>query len=104
MNCLLTRSYQEQSIHTRWSITKPIAEPTSFSFPSHHLSGGAAMVWQAICGKPSSSLCHWVEIPWCAGATALPSIDKAWSFGEKQALLFWGGDPLYLSYWMRQPA
>ncbi len=37
--------------------------------------------------------------------TALPSIDrKAWvpSVEETDALLVWGGDPLYLSYWMRQ--
>ncbi|HEY8734392.1 MAG TPA: Type 1 glutamine amidotransferase-like domain-containing protein [Puia sp.] len=37
--------------------------------------------------------------------TALPSIDKkAWvpSVENADALLFWGGDPLYLSYWMRE--
>ena len=37
--------------------------------------------------------------------TALPSIDEdAWipMVQETDALLVWGGDPLYLSYWMRQ--
>ena len=37
--------------------------------------------------------------------TALPSIDDdAWvpTVQETDALLVWGGDPLYLSYWMRQ--
>jgi dipeptidase E len=37
--------------------------------------------------------------------TALPSIaDEAWipTVQETDALLVWGGDPLYLSYWMRQ--
>jgi dipeptidase E len=37
--------------------------------------------------------------------TALPSLDKkAWvpSVEEADALLVWGGDPLYLSYWMHQ--
>jgi dipeptidase E len=37
--------------------------------------------------------------------TALPSIaDDAWipSVQETDALLVWGGDPLYLSHWMRQ--
>jgi dipeptidase E len=36
--------------------------------------------------------------------TALPSIaDEAWipTVQETDALLVWGGDPLYLSYWMR---
>ena len=37
--------------------------------------------------------------------TALPSIDrKAWvpSVEEADALLVWGGDPVYLSYWIQQ--
>jgi dipeptidase E len=37
--------------------------------------------------------------------TALPSVDKkAWvpSVEEADALLVWGGDVVYLSYWMRQ--
>ncbi len=37
--------------------------------------------------------------------TALPSIDDdAWipTVQETDALLVWGGDPLYLSHWMRQ--
>jgi dipeptidase E len=37
--------------------------------------------------------------------TALPSIDdEAWipMVQETDALLVWGGDPLYLSHWMRQ--
>jgi dipeptidase E len=37
--------------------------------------------------------------------TALPSIDgDAWipTVQEADALLVWGGDPLFLSYWMRQ--
>ena len=37
--------------------------------------------------------------------TALPSIaDDAWipTVRETDALLVWGGDPLYLSHWMRQ--
>lgn len=37
--------------------------------------------------------------------TALPSIDrKVWvtTVEEADALLVWGGDPIYLAYWMRQ--
>jgi dipeptidase E len=37
--------------------------------------------------------------------TALPSIsEKVWApmVEETDALLVWGGDPLYLSHWMRQ--
>jgi dipeptidase E len=64
------------------------------------------MAWQAICGKSPSSLCQlgWKSLG-LLELTALPSIDKkAWvpSVENTDALLFWGGDPLYLSYWMRR--
>jgi dipeptidase E len=64
------------------------------------------MAWQAICGKAESPLCQlgWKSLG-VLELTALPSIDrKAWvpSVEEADALLVWGGDPVYLSYWMRQ--
>ena len=46
-----------------------------------------------------------LEIVGVLELTALPSVDKkAWvpSVEEADALLVWGGDVLYLSYWMRQ--
>jgi hypothetical protein len=64
------------------------------------------MAWQAICGKARSPLC---ELGWKSlgvlELTALPSIsEKVWvpMVEETDALLVWGGDPLYLSHWMRQ--
>jgi dipeptidase E len=64
------------------------------------------MAWQAISGKAKSPL---AELGWKSlgvlELTALPSIDKiAWipMVEETDALLVWGGDPVYLAYWMRQ--
>jgi dipeptidase E len=64
------------------------------------------MAWKAISGQAPSPLSQlgWKSLG-VLELTALPSIDKkAWvpAVGETDALLFWGGDPLYLSYWMRQ--
>ena len=46
-----------------------------------------------------------LEVVGSAGLTALPSIKKEhWvaAVEEVDALLVWGGSPLYLCYWMRQ--
>jgi dipeptidase E len=89
-------------------LGKPIAESNALFIPTaiYPFPRGAGMAWQAICGKASSPLC---ELGWKSlgvlELTALPSIDKkAWvpSVEETDALLVWGGDPVYLSYWMRQ--
>ncbi len=57
-------------------------------------------------GEASSPLCGlgWKSLG-VLELTALPSIDdEAWipTVQETDALLVWGGDPLYLSHWMRQ--
>ena len=64
------------------------------------------MAYRAICGKAPTPLC---ELGWKSlgllELTALPSIDRnAWvpSVEETDALLVWGGDPLFLSYWMNE--
>lgn len=89
-------------------LGKPIAEsnaifiPTAmYSYPRH-----AAMAWRAFGGKSRSPLC---ELGWKSldvlELTALPTIDeKDWIpiVEETDALLVWGGDPVYLAYWMRQ--
>jgi dipeptidase E len=68
------------------------------------------MAWRAICGKGGGKgggpLCGlgWKSLG-VLELTALPSIDDdAWipTVQETDALLVWGGDPLYLSHWMRQ--
>jgi dipeptidase E len=89
-------------------LGKPIAESSALFIPTaiYPFPRGAHMAWQAICGEAPSPFC---ELGWKSlgvlELTALPSIDKkAWgpSVEEADALLVWGGDPLYLSYWMRQ--
>ncbi|HWK06595.1 MAG TPA: Type 1 glutamine amidotransferase-like domain-containing protein [Puia sp.] len=111
MNFLLTSAgIKNKSIHNALVdlLGKPIAESNALFIPTaiYPFPGGAGMAWQAICGKASSPLCQlgWKSLG-VLELTALPSIDKkAWvpSVEETDALLFWGGDPLYLSYWMRQ--
>jgi dipeptidase E len=89
-------------------LGKPIAESNALFIPTaiypHPRSPG--MAWQAICGKAKSPLC---ELGWKSlgvlELTALPSIKKEYwvpSVEEADALLVWGGDVLYLCYWMRQ--
>jgi dipeptidase E len=89
-------------------LGKPIAESSALFIPTaiYPFRGGAGMAYQAISGKAHSPL---AQLGWKSlgvlELTALPSIDrKAWvpSVEEADALLVWGGDPVYLSYWMRQ--
>jgi dipeptidase E len=68
---------------------------------------GAGHAWRFISGRePRTPMC---ELGWKSVGvlelTALPSIDRErWTrmLQEADALLVGGGDPLYLSYWMRQ--
>jgi len=89
-------------------LGKPIAECNALFIPTaiYPFPGGPGMAWRAVSGKAKSPLTHlgWKSLG-LLELTALPSIDKkTWlpSVEETDALLFWGGDPLYLSYWMRQ--
>ena len=111
MRLLLTSSgISNPSIHDALVglLGKPIAESNALFIPTaiYPHPGSAFMAWQAICGKAKSPLC---ELGWKSlgvlELTALPSIDKNdWvpSVEEADALLVWGGDVLYLCYWMRQ--
>jgi dipeptidase E len=111
MHLLLTSSgIKNKSIHDALVhlLGKPIAESNALFIPTaiYPFPGGAGMAWQAMVGKSASSLCQlgWKSLG-VLELTALPSIDKkAWipSVENTDALLFWGGDPLYLSYWMRE--
>lgn len=98
-------------------LDKPIAESSALFVPTaiypfaggagiYPFAGGAGMAWRAISGKAKSPLC---ELGWKSlgvlELTALPSIkDDAWvpMLQETDTLLVWGGDVLYLCYWMRQ--
>jgi dipeptidase E len=109
MKLLLTSSgISNPSIHHALVdlLGKPIAESNALFVPTgiYPFSVGAAMAYKAVCGKVSTPLC---ELGWKSlgllELTALPSIDRnAWvpSVEETDALLVWGGDPLFLSYWM----
>lgn len=89
-------------------LGKPIAESSALIIPTaiYPFPGGAAGAYRLIRGLVASPLC---ELGWKSlgvlELTALPSIaDDTWipTVREADALLVWGGDPLYLSYWMRQ--
>ena len=88
-------------------LGKPIAESSALMIPTaiYPFPGGGEMAWQAICGKARSPLC---DLGWKSlgvlELTALPSIkEESWvpTLRETDALLVWGGDVLYLCYWMR---
>ena len=89
-------------------LGKPIAESSALFIPTgiYPFPGGGRMAWDEMCGKARTPLCQlgWKSLG-LLELTALSSIDKkAWvpSVEETDALLVWGGDPLYISYWMRQ--
>jgi dipeptidase E len=111
MKLLLTSSgISNRSIHNALVdlLGKPIAESNALFIPTaiYPFPGGPRMAGQAICGQAKSPLSQlgWKSLG-VLELTALPSIDKkVWvpSVEEADALLVWGGDVLYLSYWMRQ--
>ena len=111
MRLLLTSAgIKNTSIHNALVelLGKPIAESSALIIPTaiYPFPGGAGMAWRAICGSAESPLCGlgWKSLG-VLELTALPSIaDEAWmpTVQETDALLVWGGDPLYLSHWMRQ--
>jgi dipeptidase E len=107
MRLLLTSSgISNTSIHNALEelLGKPIADSSALIIPTaiYPFPGGARMAWRAISG-PLCAL-GWKSLG-VLELTALPSIDdEAWipTVRETDALLVWGGDPLYLSHWMRQ--
>jgi dipeptidase E len=89
-------------------LGKPIAESNALFIPTaiYPFPRGAGMAWQAICGKSAAPLCQlgWKSLG-LLELTALSSIDReTWvpAVEEADAILVWGGDVLYLSYWMQQ--
>jgi dipeptidase E len=89
-------------------LGKPIAGANALFIPTaiYPFPGGPGMAWQAICGKASSQLAGlgWKSLG-ILELTALPSIDEAaWvpTVRDADAVLVWGGDPLFLANWMRR--
>ena len=89
-------------------LGKPISESSALCIPTgvQPFPGGPAHVYRFISGSAPSPMC---ELGWKSlgvlELTALPSIKEAhWipEVEETDALLVWGGSPLYLCYWMRR--
>ena len=89
-------------------LNKPIAESNALFIPTaiYPFPGGPVMAWRALSGQASAPLC---ELGWKSlgilELTALPSIEEAaWvpTVRDADALLVWGGDPLFLASWMRR--
>lgn len=89
-------------------LGKPIAESRALVIPTaiYPFPGGADHAWEAICGRAKSPFAGlgWKSLG-VLELSVLPSIDKeCWvsAVQETDALLVWGGDPVFLAYWMRQ--
>jgi dipeptidase E len=110
MKLLLTSSgVSNTSIHNSLVelLGKPIAESSALIIPTaiYPFPGGGTSAYRFITGSASGHVC---DLGWKSlgvlELTALPSIaDEAWipAVQETDAVLVWGGDPLYLSHWMR---
>jgi dipeptidase E len=88
-------------------LGKPIAESSALFVPTgiYPFPGGGGNAFRVISGNAKSPLC---DLGWKSlgvlELTALPSIEEeVWvtAVREADALLVWGGDPVYLSYWMK---
>ncbi|GAA1624426.1 peptidase E [Kribbella alba] len=111
MRALLTSAgIKNSSIHDALVdlLGKPIAESNALFVPTaiYPFPGGAGMAWQAISGKAPSQLCQlgWKSLG-ILELSVLPSIEEAaWvpTVRDADALLVWGGDPLFLANWMRR--
>ncbi|GAA1852153.1 Type 1 glutamine amidotransferase-like domain-containing protein [Asanoa iriomotensis] len=111
MRALLTSSgIKNGSIHDALVdlLGKPIAEANALFIPTaiYPFPGGAGAAWRAITGQGPSPLAGlgWKSLG-VLELTALPSIEEAaWvpTVQEADALLVWGGDPLFLANWMRR--
>ena len=89
-------------------LGKPIAESDALCIPTgiQPFPGGPSHVYQFITATNSGPMCGlgWKSLG-VLELTALPSIkDEYWmsAVRETDALLVWGGSPMYLCYWMRQ--
>jgi dipeptidase E len=107
MRALLTSSgIKNGSIHDALVdlLGKPIAESNALFIPTalYPFPGGAGMAYKAIRG----SMCDlgWKSVG-LLELSVLPSIEEAaWvpAVRDADALLVWGGDPLFLANWMRR--
>ena len=111
MKLLLTSSgISNASIHRALLelLGKPIEESTALCIPTgvQPFPGGPSHVYRFISGSTRGPMCGlgWKSLG-VLELTALPSIKREYWVPEVQAvdaLLVWGGSPLYLCYWMRE--
>ncbi|HEX3291626.1 MAG TPA: Type 1 glutamine amidotransferase-like domain-containing protein [Gaiella sp.] len=111
MRILLTSSgISNASIHDALVelLGKPIDESGALCVPTgvQPFPGGPSHVYRFISGSTRNPMCGlgWKSLG-VLELTALPSIrEEHWipAVQEADALLVWGGSPLYLCYWMRQ--
>jgi dipeptidase E len=89
-------------------LGKPIEEATALVVPTaiHPFSVGPVMAARLIRGEVKTPL---TDLGWLSlgvlELSALPSISKdVWipTVQAADALLFWGGDPLFLSFWIQE--
>jgi dipeptidase E len=109
MKALLTSSgIRNRSIHDALVglLGKPVAESSALVIPTaiYPFPGGAGGAWRAVTGQGPSPLAGlgWKSLG-ILELTALPHIDEAaWvpTVRDTDALLVWGGDPLFLADWM----
>jgi dipeptidase E len=111
MKLLLTSAgISNKSIHNALVelMGKPISEANALFVPTgvYPFRGGQRYAWNPIGGEAAPRMC---QLGWKSMGilelSVLPSIDKdKWlpSLSEADALLVWGGDPLFLSYWMQK--
>ena len=88
-------------------LGKPIAEASALIIPTaiYPFPDGAAGAYKAVAGKTKSPL---TDLGWKSVGvlelTVLPHIDTdVWTGIVRQAdvLLAWGGDPVFLAYWLK---
>src|SRR5215212_2615312 len=111
MRFLLTSSsISNASIHDALVelLGKPIVESNALCIPTgvQPFPGGPSHVYRFISGSTQNPMCGlgWKSLG-VLDLTALPSIRKEhWvpAVEDVDALLVWGGSPLYLCYWMRE--
>lgn len=89
-------------------LGKPIEESRALIVPAgvYPFKDGAYHAWNPIAGAKAPGM---AQLGWKAVGllelTALPSIPRdSWAptVAEADALLVWGGDPLFLAYWMKE--
>lgn len=89
-------------------LGKPIEESSALFIATgmHPFAGGPGGIHRAIAGEASARLygLGWKSVG-LLEPTALPSIDRStWepSVRETDAIVVWGGDPVFLAHWLRK--